>query len=227
MARVIRLSQKLWAEYRHQAKVRAGKKAAENRLRRKRQQLIVDHMPVARNIAHQVWHMFRHASPGVYGNKILLEDMESCAFVGLTEAAGRWDPAKGDFAKYCYFRVRGSIIDANRRQAYRELLHVSLDEMLGEDHGSEDWRNDLEGEYASDPRPLQDAKLAEREAADLVVQIIDRQLPNDERDVLRAALTGATVSDIARACGQPSAWARMKLLTARDRVALEVQRRAA
>jgi RNA polymerase sigma factor (sigma-70 family) len=239
---VVRLSKRLWREYVHQNRIKASKKAAENRLRRRREALIVEHMPRAAEIARQVWHRFNrgchvsvegHASGGnAYGDRIDLEDMISCAYLGLVEAAGRWDPAKGDFAKYSYLRVRGAIVDAHRRQAYMEALHDSIDEWFRDDvgnhrgSGGEGFRK-LEGQYLTDPQPLPDELANQGKLAHVAVAFIDRELPDDERVVIRQALAGATVASIGQGLGRSPAWARAKLEAARDKVAAAVQRKAA
>lgn len=224
---VIRLSRRLWKEYVHQNRVRASRLAAENRLRKKREALIVAHMHLADTIARQVWRLFTRSGQGGYGAKIDLEDMISCAYVGLVEAAGRWDPSRGDFGKYCFLRVRGAIIDAHRRQAYAESLHGSIDEWLeevqGDDRGAS---RDLVARYLSDRSPLPDERTNQLQLHRLVTVAIDR-LPDEERDVIREALAGVGVADIGLARGRSTAWARSKLSAARDQVAAEVQRRAA
>ncbi len=217
---VVRLSKRLWAAYLHQVKVKAARVAVENRLRRKRQQVIVDHMHVARDIARQVFHRFRHAAASS-SSKISFEDMLSSAYVGLVEAAGRWDPSKGDFQKYCYFRVRGAIIDAHRRQAYQELLPVSLEELRAGD------RDDVRELNVPDPSALPDELAGGAEKTRLLVAVIERVLPDEERDVIQEALAGRNVTEIARAHGQSPLWARAKLNAARVKLATEVQRRVA
>jgi RNA polymerase sigma factor (sigma-70 family) len=222
---LVRLTKRLWKEYLHQTRVRASRQAQENRLRRKRQDLIVAHLPLAESIARQVWRRFTRSGQGGYGSKISLEDMVSCAHVGLVEAAGRWDPGRGEFGKYCYLRVRGAIIDAHRRQAYLETQHTSVDAWF-EDIEGDDAHRDLVGRYLSDTSPLPDARTQERQLERLARVAIER-LPDDERDVIREALAGCAVAAIGQSRGHTPAWARAKLATARDKVAAEVQRWAA
>jgi RNA polymerase sigma factor (sigma-70 family) len=231
---VVRLSKRLWNEYLHQVKLKQERQAAENALRQKREQLIVEHMPVARAIARQVFHRFRHAAGG--GNsKISFEDFISASYVGLVEAAGRWEPSKGDFAKYCYFRVRGAIIDAHRRQAYNELLPISLDELADEEAGGRNERGhggrragrDFIARYLADKSATPDELAGDRQARLVLVAVIERVLPDEERDVIRQALAGKNVTEIAKAHGQSPLWARAKLAAAREKVAREVQRRVA
>lgn len=222
---VVRLTKRLWVEYLHQVKLKAARQAAENLVRLKRQQLIVDHMHTARAIARQVFHRFRHAASS--GNsKISFEDFVSAAYVGLVESAGRWEPAKGDFAKYCYFRVRGAIIDAHRRQAYQELLPVSLEDLRTQHRLNTEL--DEGNEFSvRDPSPLPDQLAGDRQARTMLTAVTDRILPDDERKVIRAALAGRNVTQIARESRQSQIWARGKLNAAKAKLAAEVQRRVA
>jgi len=230
---VVRLTTRLWREYLHQNRVKASRQAAENRLRSKRQALIVEHMPHAADIAKQVWRRFTRCGQGGYGSKIELEDMVSCAYIGLTEAAGRWRPEKGDFKKYCFFRVRGAVIDAHRRQQYLETQHQSIDEWLEGTGNTEGHVDDAKQEprliarYLSDTSPLAD-ELADRVLVRRrVAAAIDRLLPDEEQIVIRQALAGSSVASIAQELGHTPAWARSKLTAARDTVAAAVMGRAA
>lgn len=243
---VIRLTQRLWSEYIRQNRVKAARKAAENRLRRKREALIVEHMPHAAAIARQVWHRFHRgchvtmdgnaSSQGGYGDRITLEDMVSCAYVGLVEAAGRWEPSRGDFAKYSYLRIRGAVVDAHRRQNYVETLHDSIDEWLEKGspsevanpgHSRDPGDRDLVARYLTDPRPLAEARVERAERLRLAAAVIERELPDDERAVMVEALGGAAVATIGELLGHSPAWARGKLAAAREKVAAAVRRRAA
>jgi len=215
----------------HQNRVRASKQAAENRLRRKREALIVAHMETARTIARQVWHRFTKAGQGGYASPIALEDMESCAYIGLVEAAGRWDPSRGEFAPYCYLRVRGAVIDAHRRQTYLEIQHDSIDQWL-EDETNQETHNGnggvrLVARYLRDPRALPDEVAGAGERKRLVGEAIERILSDEERDVMREALAGAGVADIGARRGRSAAWARSKVNAARERLSAAVQARAA
>jgi hypothetical protein len=59
------------------------------------------------------------------------------------------------------------------------------------------------------------------------VGVIGRVLPDDERDVIREALSGMNVTEIARVHGQSAVWARGKLAAAKEAVTREVQKRVA
>lgn len=87
---------------------------------KRRDLLIVEHMAMVPRIAQTVRHMFVPHIP--------FEDLVQWGYVGLVQAAHRYDPAQGSFARFAYLRIRGAIIDANKRQAYREELHTSIDE---------------------------------------------------------------------------------------------------
>ena len=55
-----------------------------------------------------------------------IQDLIQAGFVGLLDAARRYDPAVGEFQRYAWFRVRGPIIDSQKRRTYREELNPSL-----------------------------------------------------------------------------------------------------
>jgi RNA polymerase sigma factor (sigma-70 family) len=217
----IRLTRRLWREYVHQNAL----KAAERRLRQKREQLIIEHLGLAETIARNVWRRFTRTGQGGYGSRIELEDMICCARVGLVDAAGRWDPSRGDFAKYCFLRVRGAVIDAYRRQNYTETLHSSIDEWL-DDSTNDRSACKMEARFLTDPNPLPDQLVNQQQKAALMGEVVNR-LPGDERRVITIALSGQTIEEIGHRCGQSAAWARGKLRDARSKVAAEVQRRAA
>jgi DNA-directed RNA polymerase specialized sigma subunit len=42
------------------------------------------------------------------------------------KAAAAYDPALGHFEHFAYFRIRGAVIDSQRRQAYKEEANESL-----------------------------------------------------------------------------------------------------
>lgn len=193
MTRIVCLTARLRAEYRRQM-----------RLRERRQSLIVEHMWVAEKIARSLRHLFARQIP--------FEDLVQAGYVGLVEAAGRYEPAQGSFERYCYRRVRGAIVDSQKRQAYREESHESFEAIMEE-------RGYLPAELQIDrhsPRP--DELVLKRENMRLLRQRVDR-LPDDERDVLLEALAGLKPSQSAAARGKPVAWARETLEAAKDKVA--------
>lgn len=73
-----------------------------------RDDLILSHIPVARKIA-------RRLSRTLHGD---YEEFESAAYLGLVEAATRYDPMKNDnFERWADTRIRGAIYDYLRLQS--------------------------------------------------------------------------------------------------------------
>ena len=194
MPRIIRLTARLRAEYRRQM-----------RMRDKRQELIVRHIPQVERIARAVRHLFPPHIP--------FQDLVQAGCVGLVEAAGRYQPSQGAFDRYCYRRVRGAIIDANKRNNYREETHESF-EGLKERAGY--LPIGLEVDHRG-PRP--DEVTLRHQKIDLLIERIERWLPDDERDVLYAALRGVKLCDSAATCGRSISWTRAKLASAKAKVA--------
>jgi RNA polymerase sigma factor (sigma-70 family) len=125
---VIRITAELWAEVMHSLK--AGRKVPAVRAANWQagvDALVVEHMPAAANIARKVWRDYTRSGQGGYALKIELSDMESCAYLGLVQAARRYDPSYGPFAHFAYKHVHGAIIDRYRRAAYRDMQHASID----------------------------------------------------------------------------------------------------
>lgn len=221
--KLIRLSVLLWQAYLHQARVRGGLRAAELRERRRAEQLretlILDHMYLVDRIARQMLRMFcKHGEHG-YATRLELADLVQSGCVGLTEAASRYQAGQGDFARFAYFRIRGAIIDAHKRQAYREELHDSVE-------GMQECLGFLPARLVTDHNPLPDAIASQREFEARATRAI-AELPADERVVLIEALRGSRLAETAEARGRSVAWARAKLSAARDKVTAAVQGKAA
>jgi RNA polymerase sigma factor (sigma-70 family) len=92
------------------------------------QLLSIDHVNMARNIAHSLARRYRAWLSD--------EDIEGLALLGLCEAAVRYDPERnGLFIAFAERRVRGAILDAVRKirseshgEVGRQALHPALDE---------------------------------------------------------------------------------------------------
>jgi len=215
---VIRLSARLWAEYTRQ--VRSGarlRRSAGERWQARVDELVTEHLPLAEKIARQVWRRFTRAGQAGYTSKIELADMISCAHIGLVEAARRYDATAGDFDRFCYFRVRGAILERYRRNAYRDMQHQPLKTT---EHGVREDRRDSED--LRDPAPLPDELAALREMERAAGRAI-AELPEDERAVIAETLHGVRAADAAAALGHSAAWGRAKLAAAREKVAAAVQ----
>jgi RNA polymerase sigma factor (sigma-70 family) len=193
-----------------------ARKLDEARRRRERGSLIVEHMPIVRRIAASLRHLFPTIS---------FPDLVSCGNVGLCDAAGRYDPSRGTFAAYAYARIRGAIIDAHKRKAFREEQHDSLDAPRGDDNasGGSGYEHGTPANQqrthhlAINQSPLPDALTVERERLNRTKAALDF-LPEDERAVMAGLLAGAKPADIAAAHGRSLSWVRVRL--ARGRKAL-------
>lgn len=171
--------------------------------RRWRDARITSHMDLVERIARQVQGMFARHIPH--------EDLVSAGYVGLCVAADRFDPARNkDFARYAYFVVRGAIIDAHKRQAYREEQHDSL-------QGMQERLGYLPSRVVRDDSPLPDERAAQSEAERAVAMLI-RELPPADAELMRLVMQGSSVSEAARSLGRSPAWGRARLAEARDRV---------
>ena len=211
----IRLTRRLWTEISRELRWRAARREIElrqlRRDERRREQLVARHMPAVKTIARQVWRTMTHVD---------IDDLVGQGYVGLLEAARRYTPAAGEFSHFAYFRIRGAMVDAHKRRAYRDETHESLDG-IRERLGYLPKRLDTS-------RTAQPDQLAlRRERAELLARVIDRVLPDDQRRVLLAALAGTPLADTAAECGRSVPWARAKLAMARDAVAQEIQARRA
>jgi len=193
-----------------------NKVAFEERKAKRREKLILDHQHVVIKIADQISRKMTHLD---------LEDLRQAGFMGLIEAADRYKPRSGVFEHYCYFRVRGAMIDAHKRTAYKDdtlILH-SIDEVnLTRTRNGCDAANDLPKIVAIDGRPLPDEMAAKREQARLLAAAVG-ELDADERRVFIGALTGVPLIQTARECGRSIAWARVKLASARAQLGARVQ----
>jgi RNA polymerase sigma factor (sigma-70 family) len=143
-----------------------------------------------------------------------IEDLEQAGYIGLLEAWERYRPETGIFAAYAFFRVRGAMIDAHKRKAYREDTHGSLEETLTES-------DDLCRCTAIDGALLPDAMAARSEQARLLNAAVN-ELDPDERTVFCAALGRISLINTAHNTGHTVAWTRAKLASARLQLGAKV-----
>jgi RNA polymerase sigma factor (sigma-70 family) len=85
-------------------------------------QLVESHIPFANKIASR-----QKAS---LPKRISLEELKSAAYMGLVQAAGRFDATKGTFTTFAYSRIFGAIIDYLRECG---MPLVSLDSQYEDD----------------------------------------------------------------------------------------------
>jgi RNA polymerase sigma factor (sigma-70 family) len=145
-----------------------------------------------------------------------IRDLIQSGYLGLCKAAECYSPARGPFDRYAWFRVRGAIIDSQKRRAYREEQNISLD-MISEEHSGE-----LPGRVDLDPAPRPDEVMmaAEREQA---MKAAMRRLRREERRVLRSHLEGESLTATARATGIPAGLVKVRLAEAQARMTLTMR----
>lgn len=214
---VIRLSERQWARY-HRGL--AGE--VTRRLAERRERLILDHLPMAARIARSVAHLF--------AQHLDIRDLEQAGCLGLVQAADRYRSEDGPFTRFAYFRVRGAIIDQQKRRAYREELHYSVDEWLEHDNEGEASSRDtfLQGQigrYLRDRGPLPDDLAGRRQRVTRLRRALDL-LPDDEREIAIRALKGELAAQIAATFGHSPNWARVRLNAARVKLAARLREAA-
>ena len=143
--------------------------------------------------------------------QIPLEDLIQAGMVGLCLAADHFDATvQSDFERYAWFRVRGSIIDAHKRRAYREELHQSLE-------GMQERLGFLPADIQRDHAPLPD-EIAEQNEMARTVALLISELPVLEQQLFRCVMAGASPGTAARSVGRSPAWGRARLAAVRSRV---------
>jgi RNA polymerase sigma factor (sigma-70 family) len=212
------LTTKLWRAYifqkrqenQHVTRQRLSEAGARGAWRRwHREQQIVKLLPMVERIGRNVRWMF--------AAHIDFSDLKQAGAVGLVSAANSYDPSRGPFEPYAYFRVRGSIIDSQKRRAYREESNVSLHAIAEANGGALPPRLDQ-----IDRAPRADI-LAEREQARRLLAAAIRELPPVEAAIIQEHLAGQSLGTTARQMGRSLRWARGKLTDARELVAARVR----
>ncbi|HXR40683.1 MAG TPA: sigma-70 family RNA polymerase sigma factor [Terracidiphilus sp.] len=230
---VIRLSTQQWSAYLADLRGNAQLMACE--LRRRRQakarnraaQLAEANLPLVQKLARAMWRKYsRHGQNG-FVSHLLIEDFVGYGCVGLMQAIHRFAPAAPmeDFPRYALRRIRGAIIDAHRRGQYRDQCMLSIDACtpISKD-GEED--QVYPERVPVDISPLPDALAGSREQLRRLQQAIHRLLPEDQQQVILAALAGRPLQETAEECGRSVHWARKKLALAKNRLSHEFQRAA-
>ena len=177
-----------------------GVKGAWRRWHRER--AIVERMPEVQRIARRVLRIFTH--------HIDIEELVQSGYVGLVSAANTYDPRAGKFEPYAYWRMRGEMIDSQKRRAFREAMYSKE----GFGAGADGW---LPPAISTDPRPRADA-VVEREQLHRLLHEAIAELPPPERHVIDRHLAGDSLGAIARASGRSLTWTRGVLGAAREAV---------
>lgn len=207
----------LWDSYVNQVRqrnddLRRRRLSAAGRLgawrRWKREQKILELLPMVERISKNVRWMF--------APHLDFRDLTQAGSVGLVNAANSYHPAKGEFEPYAWFRVRGAIIDSQKRRVYREESNVSLQAIEAANDG---W---LPPALDIDRAPLADA-IAEREEIHRILAAAIAGLPTLEQRVLRGHLDGQSLAATAHSMGRSLTWTRAKLAEAREQVTVRVR----
>lgn len=193
----------------------AGRLGAWRRWKREKE--IVRLLPMVERIARQVRWMFSAS--------IEFGDLAQAGAVGLTKAANSYDPRKvvagswsprSDFERFAFMRVRGAIIDSQKRRAYREEGNVSL-QAIAEANGG--W---LPPSLDTDHSPLPD-EMAEAEKLHRLLTDAIAALPALERRALRGQLAGQPLAVTAKGMGRSLMATRETLARARAAVGIVVR----
>ncbi|MGA2713296.1 MAG: sigma-70 family RNA polymerase sigma factor [Bryobacteraceae bacterium] len=150
-----------------------------------REALVLEQIPTVRRIARQMSWIFAHAD---------LEDLVQTGYVGLMQAVDRFQPGSGDFAPFAWFRIRGAIVDSQKRAAFRNVFNQSLDAIAERNDG---W---LPPEFDCDRGALPDELAVQAQISERLAAAIE-SLPERERQVLVAKLAGKKQAKIARELG--------------------------
>jgi RNA polymerase sigma factor (sigma-70 family) len=136
---------------------------------------------------------------------IELDDLLSDGYVGLVEAAGRFDPARhASFAAYATARIRGAILDAYRGRNYPRLT-----EALADDYDQ------------IDERPTAEELLIARQEEQRLrkhVRLAKRCLDPLQKRTIRQQLSGKSLRDIGANEGRCASWAHGVVHSARRKL---------
>jgi RNA polymerase sigma factor (sigma-70 family) len=166
--------------------------------RSERDRLVTENLDLVEKIAGA---LLRHFPPSIE-----LDDLKQQGAVGLMQAAERYSSGfqkKGfktpvNFRQYAKCRVRGAILDANRRRHYREATHVSLSdqENTPPERNTHSASSHISTLLRADSEV--DASIDRRRLAREVRNVVE-MLPKRERAVVRRYYgSGQTEPQIAR-----------------------------
>lgn len=187
----------------------AGHRGAWRRWHREKAVLAL--LPMVERIARDVRWMF--------AAHLDLQDLTQAGALGLVKAANAFQPAlasSAGFESYAYFRVRGAIIDSQKRRAYREESNVSLHAIAERNDG---W---LPPSLDTDTAPGAYA-IAERNEIHRLLASAIAGLPALERTALRGQMAGQPLATTAKQMGRSITWTRAKLAEARTMVGAAVR----
>jgi len=135
-----------------------------------------------------------------------IDDLAQTGFLGLIRAADSWRPNGGaPFSTWARYNIRGAIIDAFRRKAYKwETCKVPHPEWkkVGQPvprHGSR-WVADAFHDRRIDPEPLPDRVIEKTESQSILRRAV-RYLPHRQRRVVNYLLRGRSLLEIGQRMG--------------------------
>lgn len=169
-----------------------------------REPAIIALMPMVERIAKDVKRLFaRHLD---------VRDLIQAGYLGLVAAANSYHPAKAGapgFESYAYFRVRGAIIDSQKRRAYREEQNDSLQAIAAARDG---W---LPPRLDTDPAPLVDEQISREQIRPEITLAIAR-LKDPHASVFRLYANGSAPAEIALQTGASLSSTRVLIKEARQ-----------
>lgn len=213
----IRLEAALWDAYVRNQRVsnhtvRAKRLSDAGKLgswrRWKKRQAILTQIPVVKRIARTESRKF--------AEHLDLRDLVQSGMVGLLEASERYRPGRGGgFPQFAYFRIRGAIIDANKRRAYREELNDSLDRRVqGPAQGA---MAETLGEMIADSAPLAPELMIDHER-NMTLKAAILLLPRADRKLLRAWMESRPIREQCAISGMSANYTRARIAQIQGRV---------
>jgi len=185
---------------------KSGKRGAWRRWHR--EGTITAALPLVARVARDLRRLFaRHLDP---------RDLAQAGALGLVQAAAAYDPALGAFEAFAYFRIRGAIIDSQKRRTYLNEACVSLQSMR---EANDDW---LPPAIEADPGPGPDV-IADAERQRQRLARIISTLPDADRRAIAIWLSGATEVETAARLGRGVTWTRQRLAAAREVIRREMR----
>ncbi len=119
----------------------------------KRDDLIVEYRQFVTHVAAKLMRSMNLPSN-------MFEEMEAAGFLGLVEAADRYDSTSGhDFKKYAFYRIRGAIIDCVRSSNHLSGEAYQCAKALQAAHSLQEELKYIENEPTVKPLTLQETKL--------------------------------------------------------------------
>ncbi|HWE51378.1 MAG TPA: sigma-70 family RNA polymerase sigma factor [Bryobacteraceae bacterium] len=165
-------------------------------------------MAIVRRIAKEQSRVFVH---------VQIEDLEQQGYVGLLEAARRYDPAAGSFGAFAYFRIRGAIVDAHKRRRWREEMLESLQAIAAAHDG---W---LPPSIATCPLPRPDELAARGQMAAKLANALGA-LASEDAELLRAWAEGAPIREQCEISGMSPNYTRDRVAQLIGRVRALIER---